>query len=96
MGADLDLIERAIVLQITVVYALTNRTFNGLVCMTAHVFHPPFWITALVLPVLFSKHKAKESKKQAKRLLLCYSVLEIFSAVSRTTSTARLNFSNSN
>ena len=36
MSADFDLIERAVVLQITVVGTLSHCTFNCLVCIAVH------------------------------------------------------------
>lgn len=42
MGADLDLIQRAIVLQIAVMRALTDGAFNGLVCFAVHFFNLPY------------------------------------------------------
>ena len=40
MGANLDLVQRAIVLQIAVVGTLTNSTFNGLVRVAVHLYIP--------------------------------------------------------
>ena len=48
MGADLDLIQRAVVLQITVMGALLYRTFNGLVGLHIHIFDLLVWITKIV------------------------------------------------
>lgn len=48
MSANLDLAQRAVVLQITVVGTLADSTFNGLVCFAVHSFIPLCWITQLV------------------------------------------------
>jgi len=42
MGADFDLIQRAIVLQCTVVCTLGHGAFNRLVCLHIHSHLPPF------------------------------------------------------
>ena len=45
MGADLDLIQGAVVFALTVMGALTDSAFNGLVGMTIHNENPPFiWV----------------------------------------------------
>jgi len=48
MGADFDLVQRAIVLQIAVMGTLLHRTFDGLVGLHVHIFDLLAWIAKIV------------------------------------------------
>lgn len=52
VGADLDLVQRAVVLQIAVVCTLTYRTFNSFIGLTVHFIHLPFMSYAFSMPFL--------------------------------------------
>lgn len=71
MGANLDLIERAVVLQIAVVDALTYRTCNGFVCLTAHVFHPPFLDYSSSIACFVLETPSKRIQKAGENACLC-------------------------
>lgn len=45
---NLDLVQRAVVLQITVMCALANCTFNSLVCIAVHFFNLPYRTASIV------------------------------------------------
>lgn len=75
MGADNDLVQRAIVLQIAVVCALTYGALDRLICMTAHIFHPPFLDYRNSMTDFLPATPSKKIQKQAKhRLLLIFKV----------------------
>lgn len=48
MGAHLDLVQGAVVLQIAVMSTLADSTFDGLVCIAVHSFNLPLWSARLV------------------------------------------------
>ena len=98
MGADLDLTQRTVVLQIAVMNTLVNGAFNRLVGIVVHVISLPYLRFVFSMPAFNAITQDKSSKKTHRQKPVClifYSEDEILSAVSFTTEIARTNCSDS-
>lgn len=73
---NLDLIQRAVILQIAVMCALTYRTFDSFIGLTTHFIHLPFLSYAFSIPISSVCTLTMESKKQSKSD--CFLFLHIF------------------
>lgn len=63
MRANLDFVQRAIVLHIAVVGTLADGTFNRLVSMCVHVAGPPFLVCRNSMPLSAQDMNEKDTRQ---------------------------------